>query len=154
MIHPTNSNDYVLKGSKLLQRTTSPQSEALSSITVTTRRKKNQSWSSFENPNEKEKYNYRVIYKSESSRELGRKFDAATQTEETTGRRRRSTNMKQVVENKTAEMISSKGLEYENGNIKYQSAENGKMKASQVFRKLITCGSSVAVKEDLGPMKK
>ncbi|CAA2993480.1 Hypothetical predicted protein [Olea europaea subsp. europaea] len=145
MLQPTNGNDYILKGSELHQSSSTLQSKALSSISVAAKRKKNQSWSSFENPQEQDNYNYRVIYKSESSRELGRKFDAATQTEDTTGRRRRSTNMKQVEEKKTVETISSNSLNYENGNIEYQSADNGKMKASQVFMKLITCGSSFTI---------
>ncbi|CAI9761661.1 unnamed protein product [Fraxinus pennsylvanica] len=145
MLEPTNGNDYILKGSELHQSSSTSQSNALSSISVTAKRKKNQSWSSFENPHEQEKNNYRVIYKSESNRELGRKFDAATQTEDTTGRRRRSTNMKQVEEKTSVETISSNGLKYENGHIGYRSSDNGKMKASHVFKKLITCGSSFTI---------
>ncbi|KAH0682074.1 hypothetical protein KY289_019826 [Solanum tuberosum] len=101
LIHPTNGQDYVLKGSELLetsissrfceislpelQKSPSTDENRDSSSSSTTTRRRNQSWSSFENPQQE----YRLVYKCESGREIAGKFmstaaaaDAATQTEE------------------------------------------------------------------------
>ncbi|TMW82012.1 hypothetical protein EJD97_007065 [Solanum chilense] len=103
LIHPTNGQDYVLKGSEILETSissrfceislpelqkspSSDENRDSSSSSSTTRRRRNQSWSSFENPQQE----YRLVYKCESGREIAGKFmsataaaaDAATQTEE------------------------------------------------------------------------
>ncbi|KAL3521046.1 hypothetical protein ACH5RR_019195 [Cinchona calisaya] len=183
LIHPTNDHDYILKGSELPQTSTTVRSLQQTNEThdssAHSRRKKNQSWSSFDNSaaiNSFKNNEYRV-YKCESSRELGgsRQADMATQTDDK--RRRRSMSLKEEHCNKSVElsreelsppsMTSSEGLDGVSGSVAvdrraivvHRTAENecniGRIKPSRVFNlmQLITCGSSIAVK-DHGSMKK
>lgn len=121
LIHPTNGQDYVLKGSELLETSMSsrfceislPESQkspsdsdenrdsSSSSTTAPRRRRRNQSWSSFENPRQE----YRLVYKCESGREIAGKLmsataDAATQTDE----KLRKGGIVREQENKIAEL--------------------------------------------------
>ncbi|XP_060184915.1 protein SOSEKI 5-like [Lycium barbarum] len=174
LIHPTNGHDYVLKGSELLETSRSSQFCEISlpesrkspsdsgenhdsSSSTKARRRRNQSWSSFENPQQE----YRLVYKCESSREMaGKSMSVATQTEE----KRRKAGIVRGQENKSVElsreelsppsMSSSDGVDGGSGskyvNVGDQTAENefssGGMSASRVVMQLITCGSSTIVK--------
>ncbi|KAK4373560.1 hypothetical protein RND71_008944 [Anisodus tanguticus] len=185
LIHPTNGHDYVLKGSELLETSMSsrfceislPESQKShsnsdengdSSSSTMARRRRNQSWSSFENPRQE----YRLVYKCESSREIAGKLmsaaavDTARQTEE----KRRKGEIVREQENKSVElnreelspppsMSSSDGVDGGRGskvvNVGDQTAENefssGRMSASRVVMQLITCGSSTSVDCSIGP---
>ncbi|KAK3028826.1 hypothetical protein RJ639_038653 [Escallonia herrerae] len=179
LIRPTNGHEYVLKGSELHQSSlsitprekVSPQnlleastpSEHTGDIAAVFKR--NQSWSSFDNPPE-----YRV-YRSESSRGFAgvAAADAATQTDEK-GRRRRANVRSEEVEKQSEELISrgelspplsnasSVGMDGVSGSrgVEHSAAirdrtvsdqhPSGRMK---VLMQLITCGSV----NDLGAMK-
>ncbi|XP_009796780.1 protein SOSEKI 5-like [Nicotiana sylvestris] len=168
LIHPTNGHDYVLKGSELLETSMSSrfceisrsdhsdENRDSSSSTTAIMRRRNQSWSSFENPRQE----YSVVYKCESGREIAGKFnsseaaaaDAATQTEE----KRREQENKSVELSREElspplSMDSSDGIEGGSGSKGVdQTAENefssgGRMRASRVVMQLITCGSSTSV---------
>ncbi|MFS7972017.1 hypothetical protein Hanom_Chr09g00839681 [Helianthus anomalus] len=89
LIDVTNGHDYVLKGSELLQaqppdETHHTGDDSASAAPVAIIRRRNQAWSSFDNPQE-----YMVV-KCEPGKELDANFaaNAATLTEEQ--RRRRS----------------------------------------------------------------
>ncbi|KAK2987780.1 hypothetical protein RJ640_030670 [Escallonia rubra] len=178
LIRPTNGHEYVLKGSELHQslgitprEKVSPQnlleastpSEHTGDIAAVFKR--NQSWSSFDNPQE-----YRV-YRSESSRGFAgvAAADAATQTDEK-GRRRRANARSEEVEKQSVELISREELSPPLSNASSEVMEgvsgsrdvehsadirdrtvsdqhpSGRMK---VLMQLITCGSV----KDLGAMK-
>ncbi|KAM7492077.1 hypothetical protein LguiA_034998 [Lonicera macranthoides] len=186
LIHPTNGHEYVLKGSELHQNSLSFISDTTASSTQTppetndssqasnfprTARRKNQSWSSFDNPQE-----YRV-YKSESSRDLAGKFtDAATQTVEQRKRGLESAEHDNYrVELSRGELSpppsnsSSEGLDGVSGSRDIdRSADtrdrtvsdehpSGRMKASLVLKQLISCGSfdrrSTSSKDDQGSLE-
>ncbi|OIT19939.1 PREDICTED: protein UPSTREAM OF FLC-like [Nicotiana attenuata] len=173
LIHPTNGHDYVLKGSELLETSMSSRFSEISRSdhldenrdsscsTTAIMRRRNQSWSSFENPRQE----YSVVYKCESGREIAGKFnssaaaDAATQTEE---KQRNGGGTVREQENKSVElsreelspplsMDSSDGIDGGSGSKGVdQTAENefssgGRMRASRVVMQLITCGSSTSV---------
>ncbi|KAI3517323.1 hypothetical protein L1887_16537 [Cichorium endivia] len=160
LIQPTNGHDYVLKGSELLQTQASQnQSEPYntadncSATTTGTVVRRNQSWSSFDNPQE-----YLVV-KCESNRELAVKFtpDAATQTED----ERRQEHM--TVELSTDEIPSSRPSNSSSGiseavngsryvdqsakvrdrvhTIEDRHCTSSRMKVSQVLMQLLTCGA-------------
>ncbi|XP_023749817.1 protein SOSEKI 5 [Lactuca sativa] len=157
LIQPTNGHDYVLKGSELLQiQTCQNQAETyhsgdnFGSTTAPAVVRRNQSWSSFDNPQEC------LALKCESNRELAAKFapDAATQTEEQ-GRQEHVT-----VELSTDEIpspppsnSSSEVSEAVNGSRYVDQSEkvmetmedrhggSGRMKVSQVLMQLFTCGA-------------
>ncbi|KAJ8564956.1 hypothetical protein K7X08_001416 [Anisodus acutangulus] len=178
LIHPTNGHDYVLKGSELLESSMSsrfceislPESQKSpsnsdengdSSSSTMARRRRNQSWSSFENPRQE----YRLVYKCESSREIaGKLMSAAADTARQTEEKRRKGEIVREQENKSVElsreelspppsMSSSDGVDGGSGskvvNVGDQTAENefssGRMSASRVVMQLITCGSSTPV---------
>ncbi|KAJ0710975.1 putative protein SOSEKI [Helianthus annuus] len=150
LIDVTNGHDYVLKGSELLQVQPPDESnhtvDDSSAAPVAIIRRRNQSWSSFDNPQE-----YMVV-KCESSRELAANFaaDAATQTEEQRRRRSVDGGMKEQVvmpvgteeipspppSNSSSEEVN--GARYVDRTVEDQ---HGRMKASQVLMQLITCGA-------------
>ncbi|GAA0150804.1 hypothetical protein LIER_09660 [Lithospermum erythrorhizon] len=158
LIHPTNGHDYVLKGSELLHTSTTEATlfggsnrDAFSAMAAA--RRKNQSWSTFENPEELNEY---IVLKCESSRDLARKFsleaDVGTQTEEKRGHC--GGTAEKIVEELSRDelspppsMSSSAGSEGR-GNVHEPTAGNecdsiGKMKASKVWMQLVTCGSFI-----------
>lgn len=165
LIHPTNGHDYVLKGSELLETSMSSrfceisrsdhsdENRDSSSSTTAIMRRRNQSWSSFENPRQE----YSVVYKCESGLEIAGKFnssaaDAATKTEE----KRREQENKSVELSREElspplSMDSSDGIDGGSGSKDVDlTAENefsggGRMRASRVVMQLITCGSSTSV---------
>lgn len=180
LIHPTNTHDYILKGTKLLQTSPDLRSNETNSTqtppeTITSSgddcnsstaiRRRNQSWSSFDHPQEY------LVYKCESNRELAAKFaaDAATQTTEEKRRssvrvERKKESVGQNLELSREEMISppqsnssedgSDGVSGlrdvdRSGEIRDRTAEgrypSGRMKASKVLMQLISCGT-VSVK--------
>ncbi|KAK1415592.1 hypothetical protein QVD17_31375 [Tagetes erecta] len=146
MIQPSNNHDYVLKGSELVQTLTSQnQSETYltgSSCTSATAaepkvviRRRNQSWSSFDNPHE-----YLVV-KCESSRELAGKFapDVATQTEDESLQEHVTAEVSMVdIASSPPSNSSSEVMEGVNGD---QHGNSGRMKLSQVLMQLFTCGA-------------
>ncbi|MFS8019273.1 hypothetical protein Hanom_Chr15g01401881 [Helianthus anomalus] len=87
LIDVTNDHDYVIKGSELLQAQppdeTNHTGDDSSVSPMVIIRRRNQSWSSFNNPQEY------MVTECESSRELATNFvaDAATQIEEQQRRR-------------------------------------------------------------------
>ena len=99
-------------------------------------RRRNQSWSSFDNPQE-----YLVV-KCESSRELAAKFaaDAATQTMTL----RREEVPSPPPSNSSSEIYTDQAVEVRDSDVtvKGQDDGSGKMKASQVLMHLITCGGT------------
>lgn len=186
MIHPATGHEYVLKGSELHQSSLSFRSYTTTSSSQTptetndsneasnlpaTVRRKNQSWCSFDNPQE-----YRV-YKSESSRDLAGKFtNAATQTGEQRSRGLESAEHDNYrVELSRGELSpppsnsSSEGLDGVSGSRDVdRSADirdrtvndehpSGRMKASLVLKQLISCGSfdrrSTSSKDDQGSLE-
>lgn len=182
LIQPTNDRDYILKGSELLHsspivRSLQPTKNDAHDSSSYSRRKENRSWGSFDNSTASSfKNNEYRVYKCESSRELGGKLaDMATQTED---KRRLSRSLREEYFNKSVElcreelsppsMPSSEGLDGVSGSRAVErcpgvddrrTAENGctsgRIKPSRVLNlmHLITCGSSIAVK-DRGSMKK
>ncbi|XP_055801485.1 protein SOSEKI 5-like [Solanum dulcamara] len=169
LIHPTNGQDYVLKGSELLETSISsrfceislPESQKSSdenrdsSSSSTTTRRRNQSWSSFENPQQE----YRLMYKCESGREIAGKFmstaaaaDAATQTEEKRKEKKIAELSREDLSPPPPSMSSSDGIDGGDGSkgvsVGDQTSENefssGRMSASRVVMQLITCGSSTS----------
>ncbi|MFS7961491.1 hypothetical protein Hanom_Chr08g00715681 [Helianthus anomalus] len=135
MIQPLNNHDYILKGSEL-PRTSENQSETYnrtSSISTTASEatiiKRNQSWSSFDNPHEY------LVAKCESNRELAAKFapDAATQTDE-------QRLPEHVISTEESNSSSSEVIDGVNGSMGGEN-EHGRMKMSRVFMQLITCGA-------------
>ncbi|PWA44662.1 hypothetical protein CTI12_AA524760 [Artemisia annua] len=147
LVEPTNSHDYILKGSELLQTTPSqtpiePNRSNNNGSTTTPPaalamiRRRNQSWSSFDNPQE-----YLVV-KCESSRELAAKFaaDAATQTMTL----RREEVPSPPPSNSSSEIYADQAVEVRDSDVtvKGQDDGSGKMKASQVLMQLIMCGGT------------
>ncbi|KAI3705585.1 hypothetical protein L1987_75824 [Smallanthus sonchifolius] len=164
LIEVTNGHDYVLKGSELLQTHPAEANHAGDDCSATTTaasvmiRRRNQSWSSFDNPQE-----YMVV-KCESSRELAANFaaDAATQTEERMrhqsfegGRKghvavalRREEVPSPPPSNSSSEEVSGardvdQALSVRDGDptAEDQHDGSGRMKASEVLMQLITCGA-------------
>lgn len=156
LIEATNGKDYVLKGSELLQADVSQiptekkySVEDCNSTTAAAMamiRRRNQSWSSFDNPQE-----YMVV-KCESSRELAAKFagaDAATQTGEQ--RRRRSFEREEIPSpppsNSSSEVSEGvSGPRQKDLTEEDQHDASGRMKASEVLMQLITCGAPSRLK--------
>ncbi|CAI9302803.1 unnamed protein product [Lactuca saligna] len=167
LIESTNGHghDYVLKGSELLETLQNPTEtnqtggdcNSTTTAAVAMIKRRNQSWSSFDNPQE-----YMVV-KCESSRELAAKFaaDAATQTEEQRRRRSFERERKEHVtmtlgreeipspppSNSSSEV--SEGARYIDPTVDVRSGDltaedrhdaGGRMKASEVLMQLITCG--------------
>ncbi|KAI3751388.1 hypothetical protein L2E82_22472 [Cichorium intybus] len=170
LIESTNGQDYVLKGSELLETHASQiptetnqtgdncSSTKIAAVAMIKRR--NQSWSSFDNPQEY------MVAKCESSRELAAKFaaDAATQTEEQRRRRSFERERKEHVtmtlggeeipspppSNSSSEIsdgVSRRKYIDPTANVREKdlTAEDphdasGRMKASEVLMQLITCG--------------
>ncbi|XP_076919629.1 protein SOSEKI 5-like [Bidens hawaiensis] len=151
LIDVTNSHDYVLKGAELLQphptdcTDTNRTGENCTSSSTAAIRRRNQSWSSFDNPQE-----YMVV-KCESNRELAANFaaDAATQTEE---QRKGHVAVAVVTEempspppsNSSSDGVS--GGRYGGGGDGDRTVEDkcdgsGRMKASEMLMQLITCGA-------------
>lgn len=163
LIKPTDGIDYILKGSEMLQSAVNFRSlrgnlQNGSDDINKTRRKKHQSWSSFENSTDYQN-EYRV-YKCESSRELGGKSaDMATQTEEKDGRSR---SLKESYRSKAVElsredlspppsMSSSEGPDGTSGSGDIdrtteadRAAASRTGKASRVLIHLMTCGSKLS----------
>lgn len=170
LIHPTNGQDYVLKGSELLETSMSsrfceisfPESQKSPSdenhdSSSSTMRRRNQSWSSFENTQQE----YRLVYKCESGREIARKFMSTAAAADTT---QTEENQSKEEEKKIAElsredlsppppsMSSSDGMDGGDGSkgvrVEDQTAENefssGRTSASRVVMQLFTCGSSTS----------
>lgn len=171
LIHPTNGQDYVLKGSELLETSISsrfceislPESQKSASLdenrdsssSSTTTKRRNQSWSSFENPQQE----YRLVYKCESGREIAGKFmstaaaaDAATQTEEKRKEKKIAELSREDLSPPPPSMSSSDEMDGGDGSkgvsVGDQTSENefssGRMSASRVVMQLITCGSSTS----------
>ncbi|XP_021975702.1 uncharacterized protein LOC110870996 [Helianthus annuus] len=147
LIQPSNNHDYILKGSEL-PRMSENQSETYnrtSSISTTTSEatiiKRNQSWSSFDNPHEY------LVAKCESNRELAAKFapDAATQTDE-------ERLPEHVISTEESNSSSSEVIDGVNGSIGGEN-EHGRMKVSRVFMQLITCGGADSV-SNVSPVKR
>nr|XP_043613333.1 protein SOSEKI 5-like [Erigeron canadensis] len=165
MIQPTNGNDYVIKGSELLQ-TQTPQIESdtrhtgdnyCGSALITTSVRRNQSWSSFDNPQDY------VVLKCESNRELAAKFAPDT----TIIQEQRSEENVTVdpsndeipspppsnsssdvldtvvsgsgfVDRREKVIIRDRDPAVDNDD---QQRGSGRMKASQVFLQMISCGA-------------
>lgn len=168
LIQPSNNHDYVLKGSELVQTNISQnQSETHltdnNSTSTTTSaeakvvRRRNQSWSSFDNPHEY------LVFKCESSRELAAKFapDAVTQTEE------ESLQEHVIVEASTVDITSSppsnsssEVMEAVNGSRdgdqtkEDQHGSSGRMKVSHVLMQLFTCGAETALRKEMTTCEK
>lgn len=165
LIKPTDGNDYILKGSEMLQSAVNFRSfrenlqNGSNDINKTTR-KKHQSWSSFENSTDYQN-EYRV-YKCESSRELGGKSaDMATQTEEKE-KNGRSRSLRESYRSKAVElsredlspppsMSSSEGPDGTSGSSDIdrttetdRAAASRTGQASRVLIHLITCGSKIS----------
>ncbi|XP_024971223.1 protein UPSTREAM OF FLC-like isoform X2 [Cynara cardunculus var. scolymus] len=162
LVEATNGHDYVLKGSELLEThesliPTEANHNCSSTITPAAAmiRQRNQSWSSFDNPQE-----YMVV-KCESSRELAARFaaDAATQTEEQRRRRSFEGERKEQVSreeipspppsNSSSEV--SEGAKYVDQTVNVRDEDptaegSGRMKASQIVMQLISCGATSRLK--------
>ncbi|XP_071711753.1 protein SOSEKI 5-like isoform X2 [Rutidosis leptorrhynchoides] len=173
LIEAINSQDYILKGSELLEtdamETNHINNEDCVSRTTAAAsiiRRRNQSWSSFDNPQE-----YMVV-KCESSRELAANFaaDAATQTDEQMKRRNFKHEKKDQVRmmvgredmiSVVSPPLSNSSSDVSEGAIGGRHVDRtptvndrgrestvedrydvgGKMKASQVLKQLIACGT-------------
>ncbi|PWA36876.1 hypothetical protein CTI12_AA595650 [Artemisia annua] len=139
LIQPTNGQDYIIKGSELLNTHISPnQSE-----TMVIRR--NRSWSSFDNPQQAG-----LAHKCESNRELAAKF-APDATE---GPRREqvtdeilspppsnSSSEASVVMSRSRYVDERVKVRDPDPTVEDQHATSGRMKASHVLMHLITCGT-------------
>ncbi|KAL4556858.1 hypothetical protein LXL04_035023 [Taraxacum kok-saghyz] len=168
LIESTNGHDYVLKGSELLDVSQNPTETnqiqtgddcaSTTTAAVAMIKRRNQSWSSFDNPQE-----YMVV-KCESSRELAAKFaaDVATQTEEQRRRRsferERKEHVRTTVDreqipspppsnssSEASEIVAryvDPTVEVRDRDLKaeVQHDASGRMKASEVLMQLITCG--------------
>nr|XP_043617277.1 protein SOSEKI 5-like [Erigeron canadensis] len=160
LVEATNGHDYVLKGSELLQTnptetTLSADHEENSTTAAAMIRRRNQSWSSFDNPQE-----YMVV-KCESNRELAAKFaaDAATQTDEQRRRQSFELGRKEPVTMGSEEMPSpppsnsssevSEGVSGQR-EVDQQQDDSGRMKASRVLMQLIACGAPSRLKMQTG----
>ncbi|KAI3817736.1 hypothetical protein L1987_11534 [Smallanthus sonchifolius] len=161
LIQPSNSHDYVLKGSELHQNQPETYLTGGSCTSTTAAEamiiRRNQSWSSFDNPHEY------LVSKCESNRELAAKFapDAVTQTEE------QMLPGHVTVEVSTEDMPSSppsnsssevvQAVNGWSGGDRTVQDEHGRMKVSRVLIHMITCGvdsvrnvSPVKNKQDQG----
>ncbi|XP_071728818.1 protein SOSEKI 5-like [Rutidosis leptorrhynchoides] len=163
LVEATNNHDYILKGTELLQTTETNNFNNEYCISNTTAaatiiRRRNQSWSSFDNPQE-----YMVV-KCESSRELAANFaaDAATQTDEQTKRRSFKHEKQDHVTmiSGISSPPSHSSSEVSDGvigarcvdqtvndrgrdpTVENQDDASGKTKASQILKQLIACGVS------------
>ncbi|KAD2805099.1 hypothetical protein R6Q59_029610 [Mikania micrantha] len=136
LIQPSNSHDYILKGSELHQ-THAPQNQPEPMVV-----RRNQSWSSFDNPHE------HLVTKCESNRELAAKFapDAATQTSDQRLQNPVTVELRsEDVPSSPPSNSSSEVMEAVNGSSGGdRTAEDelgsGRMKVSRVLMQLITCG--------------
>ncbi|KAM3265766.1 protein SOSEKI 5 isoform X1 [Capsicum annuum] len=168
LIHPTDGHNYILKGSELLETSMSSRFCELSlhesqkspsdsdeyrdssSSIRPTRTKRNQSWSSFENP----RHEHRLICKCQSGREITENLmmHAATQTEE---KRRKGGIIAELSREELSPALSMSSSDGKDGadrskgvNVGDQTAENefssGRMSVSRVMMQLITCGSSTS----------
>ncbi|GJS48175.1 upstream of flc-like protein [Tanacetum coccineum] len=155
LVEPTNSHDYILKGSELLQTTPSQtplqSNHSNNNYSTTTPpaalamiRRRNQSWSSFDNPQE-----YMVV-KCESSRELAAKFaaDAATQT----ATLRREEVPSPPPSNSSSEIYADQAVEVRDSDVPVKEHDDGSVrtKASHVLMQLITCGGPSRLKMQVG----
>ncbi|KAI5659862.1 hypothetical protein M9H77_28655 [Catharanthus roseus] len=153
LIKPTNGSDYILKGSEILmQSALNSRSNRENSLniesnesSIRSRRKKHQSWSSFEIENSSDYRNeYYRVFKCESNRELGGKSaDIATQTEEK--RREKTVELSREELSPPPSQSSSEG---QNGmSVVNRTAENeyasgsSSVKTSRILMQLISCGS-------------
>ena len=170
-IYPCHGHEYVLKGSQLLETSLSFRSfESVSSLSSTSNnssetntssiesnipavivRKKNQSWSSFDDLRESQ------VYKAKTAEEFATKAaNAATQTEDKERQRKKDSEEIEecegndiVTELKGHEEVGFGGLGSLEGSkkvgVKNPTVENdchsGRMKASTVLMQLIRCGS-------------
>ncbi|KAI3731078.1 hypothetical protein L1987_62261 [Smallanthus sonchifolius] len=145
LIQPSNIHDYILKGSELLQNlpetyltggscTSTTAAEAMSI-------RRNQSWSSFDNPHEY------LVSKCESNRELGAKFapDAATQTEEQTLPGHvtvevSTEDMRSSAPSNSSSEVHNNGWSGGDRTVQDEHGSGGRMKVSRVLIQMITCG--------------
>ncbi|XP_041000420.1 protein SOSEKI 2-like [Juglans microcarpa x Juglans regia] len=172
-IYPCHGHEYILKGSQLLETSLSfrsyeraSSSSSMSNISTETKsssvdsnvpailRKKNQSWSSFEDLREYQ------VYKAKTAAEFAEKAaNAATQTEDHKGRPRGKDieEMEGSGETKPSAEEVSKSLsksslekcsKIDNGSadsgiptVEHDRLPSGRMKASTVLMQLIGCGS-------------